>query len=154
MITLKNDDIEIGIYPSMCIEARSSRGKGQRTIDWTEVKQSNILRHLTENLISKLIYELNGFYGAIKGYEPIEEEIRQNRNIDQPDIEPDINLKLSSKLFLNSKEVSELYGIAPSTLANWRHQMIGPKYHKVGGAVRYKVEDLEEFMDGRKVRTE
>ena len=32
--------------------------------------------------------------------------------------------------------------------------MTGPKYHKVGGAVRYKVEDIEEFMDERKARTE
>ncbi len=29
---------------------------------------------------------------------------------------------------------------------------IGPKYHKVGGAVRYKVEDLEKFMENKKIR--
>jgi len=31
----------------------------------------------------------------------------------------------------------------------WRHLCKGPKYHKLGRAVRYSMRDLEEYMDGR-----
>jgi predicted DNA-binding transcriptional regulator AlpA len=63
-------------------------------------------------------------------------------------------MKFTPKLFLKSAEVEEIYGISASTLANWRSKRRGPKYHKVGGSVRYKVEDLDKFMESKKIRTD
>ena len=88
------------------------------------------------------------------GYEQIDEERRPITKIDRSETKPDINIKLTPKLFLKSSEVQNLYGINVSTLANWRSKRIGPKYHKVGGAVRYKVEDLDNFMESKKIRTD
>lgn len=46
------------------------------------------------------------------------------------------------KLFLTPKELAEYWRMAPHTLANWRHQGIGPKFTKVGARILYGVEDL------------
>ena len=152
MIVLTDNNLEIGIYPGRCIEAKNIKRRSERTIKWGEVKSSNILLHLTENLMSRLTYELNGYSGMIFGYEQIEEESRPITKIDHTDTKPDIDKKLSPKRFLKSSEVEEIYGISARTLANWRCNMRGPKYHKVGGAVRYKVEDVDKYMESKKVR--
>jgi predicted site-specific integrase-resolvase len=55
--------------------------------------------------------------------------------------------------YLSAKEVRQAYGIAEKTLANWRSQGRGPAYHKLGGKVRYKVEDLEAWARKSRVLT-
>ena len=82
------------------------------------------------------------------------QESRPVTKIKQTGTKPKIHIKkLSSKLFLKSTEVQELYGISAQTLANWSSKKVGPKYHKVGGAVRYKVEDLDKFMESKRIKT-
>ena len=102
--------------------------------------------------MNRLTYELNGCSGMIFSYEQIEKESKPIAEIDRSETIPDINMKCTSKLFLKSAEVEDIYGISASTLANWRSKRRGPKYHKVGGAVRYKVEDLDQFMESKKIR--
>lgn len=152
MIVLSDNDFEIGIYPSRCIEAKNLKRQTIKSIKWSEVKKSIILRHLTENSMNRLTYELNGYSGVIFGYEQIEEESRPITKIEQIKTMQEINKKLTLKLFLKSTEVEKLYSISARTLANWRHKRRGPKYHKVGGAVRYKVEDLDKFMESKKIK--
>ncbi len=54
MIVLSDNDLEIGIYPDRCIEAKNYKKQTERSIRWSEVKKSAILRHLTEKLMSRL----------------------------------------------------------------------------------------------------
>lgn len=153
MIVLSDNDLEIGIYPGRSIEAKNYKRRTERSIKWSEVRKSAVLRHLTENLMSRLTYELNGYGGMIFGYEQIDEESRPITKIERKEAKPEIHKRLTPKLFLKSTEVENLYGISAHTLANWRSKKLGPKYHKVGGAVRYKVEDLNKFMESKKIRT-
>lgn len=153
MIILSDNDLEIGIYPGRCIEAKNYKRRTERSMKWSDVKKSDILRYLTEDLMSRLTYELNGYSGMIFGYEQIEGESRPVIKVERKNTEPESKIKLTPKIFLKSTEVEELYGISASTLANWRSKMRGPKYHKVGGSVRYKVKDLDEFMESKKIRT-
>ena len=121
MIVLSDNDFEIGIYPGRCIEAKNLKRHTERSIKWSEIKKSDILRYLTENLMNRLTFELNGYSGMIFGYGQIEEEeSRSIKQIDRTDAIPDINMKLTPKLFLKSTEVENIYGISASTLANWR----------------------------------
>ena len=59
------------------------------------------------------------------------------------------------KNMLLSKEVEEEYGIKRATLAQWRIQDTGPTYYKLGdrknSLVKYKREDIEEWLEGCKV---
>ena len=48
----------------------------------------------------------------------------------------------------NEKEAAKFIGVAVQTLRNWRHQRKGPAYHKIGKAVRYRVSDLEVYLNG------
>lgn len=47
---------------------------------------------------------------------------------------------------LNEAEAADLLGLRAKTLCRWRWQDRGPAYCKVGGAIRYRPQDLEAFI--------
>jgi len=49
------------------------------------------------------------------------------------------------KLFVTPAELANYWRMKPHTLANWRHQGIGPKFTKVGARILYSVTDLIEY---------
>ncbi len=56
---------------------------------------------------------------------------------------------------LNPKQVELVYGITRKTLANWRAKCIGPPFYKIGyNLVLYKVSEIEEWINSKRVRTE
>lgn len=57
-------------------------------------------------------------------------------------------------LFINEKQVEEIYGFKVMTLRNMRFRKVGPPYHKIGRTVKYKVADVENFMENHKIETE
>ena len=50
---------------------------------------------------------------------------------------------------LTVKELSEYLGISDETLRKYRMRGNGPKYLKLGRAVRYKLEDVLEWLDSQ-----
>ena len=53
--------------------------------------------------------------------------------------------------WINEHEVSAITGRAVQTLRNDRHKRKGLPYCKVGASVRYKLNDVEQFMDARRI---
>lgn len=53
---------------------------------------------------------------------------------------------------LRPLDVAARIGVPVGTLANWRCDGRGPRYLKVGRHVRYRVEDLEAWLDRQVVR--
>ena len=49
--------------------------------------------------------------------------------------------------YLSPKQVSQLTGISVKTLEAMRGVRKGPPYYKVGGRVRYKVQDVRDFIE-------
>ena len=54
--------------------------------------------------------------------------------------------------FLRQSEVARRWGISHRTLERWRWIGQGPRFTKVGGRVRYSVEDIEAY-ETQQVRT-
>jgi predicted DNA-binding transcriptional regulator AlpA len=48
---------------------------------------------------------------------------------------------------LNEQDASQMLGIAVRTLQSWRVQRKGIPYLKLGGAVRYRVGDIKEWLE-------
>lgn len=57
------------------------------------------------------------------------------------------------KRYLTPEEVSQWFSgrISTRTLANWRTSGRGPKFTKVGGAILYPVDQLEDWESKRTV---
>ena len=53
---------------------------------------------------------------------------------------------LDDNVMLVEPEAAEVSGFEPCTLKTWRHQGRGPKFHKLGRAVRYRVGDIREWL--------
>jgi len=61
---------------------------------------------------------------------------------------------LEAPRWVDEREVSRITGIAIQTLRNWRFQRTGPAYSKVGRAVRYRLDDVINFMEERRVNVD
>lgn len=53
--------------------------------------------------------------------------------------------------WINEHEVSAITGRAVQTLRNDRHKRKGFPYCKIGSQVRYKLRDVERYMDDRRI---
>lgn len=58
------------------------------------------------------------------------------------------------KQYLNERDVSQLYGISTKNLQNRRYEGRGPCYFKFGGSVRYRVADLDAFVEWHEPRAD
>lgn len=54
--------------------------------------------------------------------------------------------------WLTDIEVANLTGLSVFTLRAHRQKGIGIPYYKIGRSVRYKLDDVEAFMDAHKIR--
>ena len=54
------------------------------------------------------------------------------------------------RMLLMPKEVGELLGVNIGTLARWRSQKTGPRFIKIHSRVRYRADDLQDWIDSRK----
>ncbi len=52
---------------------------------------------------------------------------------------------------LTESQAAELLGLKTKTLSCWRWRKTGPAYIKLSGAVRYRLSDLEDYIDGATV---
>lgn len=50
---------------------------------------------------------------------------------------------------LNEHEVARITGLSVASVRRWRLLRQGPKYLKIGAAVRYKAEDITEWLESR-----
>lgn len=51
---------------------------------------------------------------------------------------------------LTEVEVGEMLGLAPETLRTWRARNKGPRFAKLGDAVRYDEADVRAWVEERK----
>lgn len=52
--------------------------------------------------------------------------------------------------FLTPEELAARWNMPPATLSQWRWNGRGPQYFKIGRHVLYKVEDIEQFEEGKR----
>lgn len=50
---------------------------------------------------------------------------------------------------LNEHDVARITGLSVASIRRWRLLRKGPKYIKVGAAVRYRSEDVAAWLDSR-----
>lgn len=56
--------------------------------------------------------------------------------------------------FVNDVVAAGMLSASPQTLRNWRHLGRGPAYSKKGYMVRYRVQDLLDFMNSGRIDPE
>lgn len=56
--------------------------------------------------------------------------------------------------FVNDVQAAKILSSSPQTLRNWRHLGRGPAYSKKGYMVRYRVQDLLDFMNSGRIDPE
>ena len=52
---------------------------------------------------------------------------------------------------LTSNQVAEMVGVIPNTVAIWRCEKKGPAYIKQGMMIRYRLSDVEKWIEARMV---
>ena len=52
---------------------------------------------------------------------------------------------------IGEEAATRLMGLSKFTLRNYRHLRKGPPYVRIGRAIRYRVGDILDFLDSRKI---
>jgi len=65
----------------------------------------------------------------------------------------DDTVENASGVPLNESQVAERLGLSVATLRAWRHRGTGPRFLRLGRAVRYLPSDLDEFIRASVVDT-
>lgn len=52
-------------------------------------------------------------------------------------------------IILTTRQAAQYLGLSMSTLNKWRCYGFGPKYLKLGRAVRYRLEELDRYLEAR-----
>lgn len=60
----------------------------------------------------------------------------------------------NQECFVNDVQAAKILSASPQTLRNWRHLRRGPAYSKKGYMVRYRVQDLLDFMNSGRIDPE
>lgn len=55
-------------------------------------------------------------------------------------------MQTATDRLLHQKEVKEILNLADSTLEQWRLKGVGPKFVKLGRAVRYRMSDIQTYI--------
>ncbi len=85
--------------------------------------------------------------------ETVQKEIDADKKTPAKKEECNINVTKGQEKYITEKEVAEITGRALSTLRNERFLGKGIPYSKIGKSVRYKYEDVIEFMEARRIET-
>lgn len=56
--------------------------------------------------------------------------------------------------YITEERVSEITGFAKQTLGNHRFNRVGIPYYKIGRSVRYRVDEVYEFMNRHRIAPE
>ena len=54
-----------------------------------------------------------------------------------------------SERLLNEHDVAHLTGLSVASVRRWRLSKAGPRYLKIGAAVRYKPQDISAWLESR-----
>jgi len=53
-------------------------------------------------------------------------------------------------LAINEKKTGRMLDVSVAALRRWRREHRGPRFVKLGRCVRYKLSDLQEWLDGHR----
>jgi len=54
----------------------------------------------------------------------------------------------TARRFIDERELARITGLKAKTLQRWRVFGKGPRFHKLGGAARYDLRDVEVWLAG------
>ncbi|VXC80582.1 helix-turn-helix transcriptional regulator [Sphingomonas sp. 8AM] len=64
-----------------------------------------------------------------------------------------MSIEQSQTTYLCQELVSRRWGVSTRTLEGWRYRLKGPNFVRIGGRVRYRLSDLEDFERSGSVLT-
>ena len=57
---------------------------------------------------------------------------------------------MENVILVNDVQAAEVLGIAPATLRKWRCLGGGPGYYRIGRLIRYRSDELFEWVEGHR----
>lgn len=60
-------------------------------------------------------------------------------------------MKIDDKDMLKEKQAGKIMNVSDSTMQKHRHQGRGCPYYKIGRAVRYKMEDIQAYLEKHRI---
>ena len=62
---------------------------------------------------------------------------------------PEITQELAERGFLSDRQAAERINMSTFTLNQWRHHGRGPRYYKLAGAIYYRADDVDAWIEAQ-----
>jgi hypothetical protein len=62
-------------------------------------------------------------------------------------------IDIKKKEFLNELDTSEYVNLSVHTLRKYRAKHIGPRFYKMNGSIRYRLGDIEDWLEACRITT-
>lgn len=60
---------------------------------------------------------------------------------------------MKAEQLMTADQVAEYLQVSTKTMDDWRRKKHGPRWIKVGGSIRYRVRDVDAYLDAQTVET-
>ena len=60
-------------------------------------------------------------------------------------------VKTHKEPMIDDRQAARRLGMSVQTLRNMRHERRGPVYHKMGRAIRYEIDELENYIEAGRI---
>ena len=127
-----------GYYKGRCLRAML---KLRVEHEWTYIRIGELFG-LSETRAHQLIERAHRLAHDLA--EARQPEVRKPEPTDKPHQE---------EAMVREGEIAEFLNVKVATLRHWRATEQGPRWYKLGGAVRYKVGDIQTWLDSRRVQS-
>ena len=106
------------------------------------VSLDGLLTEITNMALTHISQPLNGILNRIQALIDENDKITRNEEVKRDEEKP--------TSLLSEEDVATMFSISPIYLKSLRYRRVGPSFHKVGGIIRYKYEDVLNYLDSVK----
>ena len=120
-----------------------------------DANQSRIIELLREVhlLAFKEIERLNLRIAELQNVsQKVEVKFPKRKEAPSTGAQPDV--QLPGRDMLNERQLAEYLKISVPTVRSWRLFRKGPAYHKFGSSVRYRISDVDQWVDSTREQLE
>ncbi|PIZ30018.1 MAG: integrase [Alphaproteobacteria bacterium CG_4_10_14_0_8_um_filter_53_9] len=118
-----------------------------RLLGHTQVQTTARYAHLMAEPMKQAATEVTGALGSLINVDNTAEELPEPEQIPESPFSSIVpGTDVESPKYLTSDQAAAYLGVAPRLMENWRWRKCGPVFVKVGSRIRYRLADLDAYL--------
>lgn len=133
-------------FASFAVSQGMSLAMIGKLLGHTQVQTTARYAHIMSSPMKKAATDITGHLSELIAIDVLDMPTN-TQQVKEPDAVTIQRTDIILEKFLDSEQAAEFLGVKRKTLDDWRYRKAGPKFQKVGHRVRYRISDLDKFVN-------